>query len=240
MKNPQSSLLSERYLTALQNYLQQGAMSSLEEARELGEQAVAQGLETYDLAGIHKQTLTALGMPDGLSVTYDDMVMRAAVFFTEAITPIEETHSFALEADEDLHQLKMTLEKRTLALSDSKRELQAEMLGRMKVEAEFKSCEARSAQLLTESRLMEKHLQEMIRRILSANEEERKKMSHQLHDEIAQTLLGINVRLLKLKKEAGVNKVAVDKEIATIQKLVKESVNVINRLAHEFGSPHEA
>ena len=38
---------------------------------------------------------------------------------------------------------------------------------------------------------------------MAAQEDKRKKMSHDLRDEIAQTLLGINVRLLTLKMDAS-------------------------------------
>ena len=46
------------------------------------------------------------------------------------------------------------------------------------------------------------HLRRLTHQILSAQEAERKKISHELRDEIAQTLLGINVRLLTLKRAA--------------------------------------
>ena len=86
---------------------------------------------------------------------------------------------------------------------------------------------------------MERHLQEMTRKILLANEDEREKMSLQLQNEIAQTLLGIHVRLLVLKKEAAVSDASLAREIAATERLVEESVKSINRFADEFGIPHE-
>ena len=56
---------------------------------------------------------------------------------------------------------------------------------------------------MKESWRLQKHLRHLTHQILSAQEEKRKKISRELQDEIAQTLLGINVRLLTLKKEAG-------------------------------------
>jgi len=75
--------------------------------------------------------------------------------------------------------------------------------------------------------------------ILSAQENGRKKISRDLRDEIAQTLLGINVRLLTLKKGATARNEGLAKEIASTQRLVKRSVKTINRFAREFSIQHE-
>jgi signal transduction histidine kinase len=83
--------------------------------------------------------------------------------------------------------------------------------------------------LVKESRRLQKHLRHLTHQILSAQEEERKKISRDLHDEIAQTLLGINVRLLTLKNGATANTESLQKEIASTQRLVKESVKTMSR-----------
>ena len=62
-----------------------------------------------------------------------------------------------------------------------------------------------STRLLRESRRPQDHLRHLTHQILSAQETDRKKISRKLQDEVAQTLLGINVRLLTLKKEASAN-----------------------------------
>jgi signal transduction histidine kinase len=93
--------------------------------------------------------------------------------------------------------------------------------------------------LLAESRRLREHLRHLTHEILSAQEDERQKISRQLHDEIAQTLLGINVRLLTLKNAAQANAAGLKKEIASTQRLVKQSVLTINQFAHEFGLHHE-
>ncbi|CAN5841098.1 hypothetical protein BH11VER1_BH11VER1_37540 [soil metagenome] len=239
MKTSPLNLLSECYRSALQCYLQEASPISPQSAHDLGEQAVLLGVETFGLASIHHQAFDDLKLSNFPSPKHDEMAARAAIFFTEAITPIEETHRFAVETGEDLEHLNATLEKLTQALFDIKRKLQDEITDRKMAEAEFIISEVHTTQLLRESRIMEEHLQGMARKILSANEAGRKRMSHQLQDEIAQTLLGIHVRLLRLKKEAEVNNITVSEEIATIQRLVENSVKTINQLAHEFSKPHK-
>jgi signal transduction histidine kinase len=92
---------------------------------------------------------------------------------------------------------------------------------------------------LKESRRLQKHLRHLTRQILKAREDKRRKISRDLHDEIAQTLLGINVRLVSLKTEAAANAKGLKKEIASTQRVVDISVNTIKRFACAFGNHHE-
>ena len=239
MQETQLSKLSGEYLTALRTHLEQGREASLRAAHDLGVRAVTLGLETLDLAKVHEQALTTLILPDWSPVTRDEMNTRAAIFFTEAIVPIKHTHRAARNADVELQQLTETFGQRTLDLADSNRELKEGVKGRKTAEAALETSERASGQLLKESRHLEHELQDMTRKILSANEAERKKMSHHLQDEIAQNLLGIHVRLLTLKKEATATHADLVKEIAITQRLVEASVKTINRFAREFGIPHE-
>ena len=59
------------------------------------------------------------------------------------------------------------------------------------------------------------------------------KISRERHDEVAQRLLGVNVRLLTLKKAAQGNTANLKKEIAKTQRIVEESVQSINRFARD-------
>jgi len=79
-------------------------------------------------------------------------------------------------------------------------------------------------------------LRRLAHQVLAAQEDERKKISLELQNEIAQTLLGINVRLLSLKQEARSNTKGLRNEIASTQQLVVKSVKSVRRVAREFGS----
>jgi signal transduction histidine kinase len=72
------------------------------------------------------------------------------------------------------------------------------------------------------------------RQILSAQEDERRRISRELHDVIAQTLTGINIRLATLKKEASVSTNGLDRNIARTQRLVEKSVNLVHEFARDL------
>jgi len=223
--------LSQRYVTALRMHLRQGPRASLQPAHDLGCQAAALDLETLDVARIHDEALAALEV----SSSRNGFIKRAEIFFAEAITPIEETHRAALKANIRLSRLNQTLGRRTVDLEASHRSLKQDIVQRKTVEQALKKSGEHSRKLLKESRDMQKHLQRLTHQILLAQEDKRKKISRDLHDEIAQTLLGINIRLLTLKKEAAIDASGLKKEIASTQQLVDKSVKSIKRFAREFG-----
>lgn len=222
--------LSQRYVTALREHLKPGSSGSFQPALRLGRQAVAFGLETLDLARVHEHALTLLktsGVKNGL-------IKRAEVFFAEAITPIVETHRAAQQSKTDLNRLNETLGRRTAELAVTNRQLQRGIVQRKGVEAALKLSGARYSKLLQDSLKLQEGLRHLTHRVLAAQEVERRKISHELQDEIAQTLLGINVRLLTLKKEARNNTQGLKNEIASTQRLVVDSAKSVRRVAREF------
>jgi signal transduction histidine kinase len=226
--------LSQRYVVALRKHLKQGARASLHPAQGLGCRAMALGLETLDLARFHEQALITLVLPAYSPGTRDRMIRRAGTFFAEAITPIEKTHRAARETNSQLVQLNQALHRRSLDLTASNRQLQQEILQRKSVEESLRKSEQHYSQLLEQSRHMQEELRLLSRQLLSAQEEERKMISRELHDQIAQTLTGINVRLASLKTESTLNNKGLQKKISSTQRLVEKSVDIVHRFAREL------
>lgn len=224
-----------RYRTALQEHLEHGSRSTLRPALLLGRQAVALKLETLDVARTHEHALASLAA----TIHAKRVLKRAKAFFAETITPIEETHRAALKANRQLKQLTATLNSRTSGLMTSKRSLKHRIAQRKDAEDALRKSGEHNAKLLQEARRLQEHLRDLTRRILQAHEYERKRVSGELHDEIAQTLLGINVRLLTLKTGAAVNARGLKKEVASTQRLVGKSAKLMARYAHELGNHHE-
>jgi signal transduction histidine kinase len=225
---------SSRYQKTLLAHLQKGNRASLESARGLGSQALATGLQTLDLAKLHEQTLVKELLPGYAAGKRAALIKQAGVFFATAITPIEKTHPSARQATAQLKKFIGTLSQRAVELSASNVELSLEIAQRKAAEEALKKSEHHYSQLLEKSERLQEQLRRLSRQILSAQEEERKEISRELHDVIAQTLTGINIRLATLKKEAALNTKGLDRNIARTQRLVEKSVDIVHRFAREL------
>jgi signal transduction histidine kinase len=222
--------LSRQYAAALQRRLKQGPRASVLPAGRLGRQAMARGLGTLDLARIHEKALASLGA----SITRDGAIKRAEAFFVEAISPIEQNHRAMRDANVHLMQVNKALRRRTGELVVANRQLQREIVRRRTAEVALRKSEQHYSRLLEQSRQLQEQLRHLSRQLLLAQEEERKRISRELHDEIAQTLTGINVRLAALKTEATLNTKGLQRKIASTQRLVEKSVDIVHRFAREL------
>jgi PAS domain S-box-containing protein len=124
--------------------------------------------------------------------------------------------------------------RRLEVLAASNQTLEKEIVHRQAVEVSLKQSEEHQRRLLAESRIMQGQLRDLSHQILSAQEEERKKISRELHDEIAQTLAGINIRLGTLKAEGGGRGRDFQHKIDATQRLVEKSVEIVHRFARDL------
>lgn len=222
------------YRTALCQYLTQRNGDKLQPALKLGRQAVELGLETLDLALIHEQVLIAHVLTIRNHAERARTIQRARAFFAEAIVPLEETHRSAVETNADLSRLNRALSRRTQDLAASNRELKGEIARRYVVESTLRRSEQQARLLLDQSRHLQEQLKRLSRRILSVQEEERRKISRELHDVIAQVLTGINVRLATLKMNVTTNRKSLTTSITRTQRLVERSVDIVHQFAREL------
>ena len=223
--------LSQRYAAALGRHLKQGPQAGLQPALGLGRQSVALGLETLELARIHEHALDTLK----LSNAKNAFTKLAGIFFTEANAPIEETHRAARQGKVHLSRVMAKLGKRTEELAASNRQLRRGVARRKIMEDDFAKRGKHHQNSLDESLELQKRLRQLTHKVIAAQEDERKKISRELQDEIAQTLLGINVRLLSLKKEARSNTNGFKKEIASTQRLVANSARSVRQVGRKIG-----
>jgi signal transduction histidine kinase len=112
--------------------------------------------------------------------------------------------------------------------------LEREITQRKMMQESLKKSERHYGELLEQSRQMQEQLRLLSRQLLLAQEEERKMISRELHDVIAQTLTSINVRLANLKRQAVKGTKGLDRTIARTQELVEHSVGIVHRFAREL------
>jgi PAS domain S-box-containing protein len=136
----------------------------------------------------------------------------------------------------DITSLKQAedVKRRLAVMATSNRALQKEITKRLAAEEALKGSERHHILLLEQSRLMQKQLRTLSHQILSAQEDERREISLELHDVISQTLIGINVRLAGLKREALISPQDLNRNIASAQRLVTKSVNIVHHFAREL------
>jgi signal transduction histidine kinase len=226
--------LARQYQAALRKHLDQGPRASLRPAQGLGLKAMTIGLETLDLAGIHEEALIIAVLPGDSAPKRAALARQAGHFFARAITPLEQVHRTAVETRAQLEQLNRTLRERGAALAASNERLEQEIAQRKAAEQSLRKSEQHYAQLLAQSRQMQEQLRLLSHQLLLAQEEERRRISRELHDVIAQTLTGINVRLATLKKEARLSTKGIERNIARTQRLVERSVGIVHKFAREL------
>lgn len=120
-------------------------------------------------------------------------------------------------------------------LSAMKRELKKETALRKAAEKALLRNKERATQRAEKVRILQ--LQSLSRRVLLIQEEERKRISRELHDVIAQTLAGINIQLAALKIETAVGNKDLRRKICITQKLVEKSVGIVHRFAYKLRPP---
>ncbi len=112
--------------------------------------------------------------------------------------------------------------------------LRFEIVQRKAVTKALGKSEHHYERLLRESYRMQEQLRLLSHQILFAHEEERKKISRELHDEIGQILTGVNIRLTALKNEATGNTQSLKRKISSTQRLVEKSMKTIHQFAREL------
>jgi len=202
----------------------------LQPAHAIGLQVVRIGLNKVDLAKIHAATLETVERTDSRAI----IIKRSELFLAEAIAPMEQTDRSHLKANVDFTQINDALDIRTSDLVASNQSLKQNIVRCKTVEKNLQKKGEHSKKQLKESNRQQQCLRDLAHQIISAQEERRTKMSHELQDEIAQTLLGINVHLLTLKKAATGNVKGFRKSIASTQRLVEESICLISEFAREL------
>ena len=211
MKKSAKLRFEKQYQDGLRIHLKRklNGRSTSQAARLIGSKGVCLGLNVIDLARTHEQALAALDVPLDFNFRSDvrSPLSTAGKFLLEALLPFEQSHK-----DE------MLKVRTSLYLAEE----------RLEQETKF------HRRLIDDSHEIHEQSRQLSHQFLLALEEERKEISRELHDQVAQILAGINVRLAALKKAALIDHENLGERIAQTQTLVEQSVEVIHNYARKL------
>jgi signal transduction histidine kinase len=223
--------LAKRYVAGLRAHVSAKKASNGDCAQGLGRTAAQSGLAPSDLALMHKAALIEVAATPEFLSSGTRSLTRASFFFAQALVPLEAVQQATRDTNRRLQQRNEALRLHTAALARVNRSLEAEVSRRKAQEAIVHDGKKRYHRLFLESQRMEMKLRQVTRQILAAQEAERKEISRELHDEVVQTLIGINVQLSALCKGTTDGLHTIRAKIVKTQRLVEDSVTAVHRFA---------
>jgi signal transduction histidine kinase len=218
--------LVSHYRRALRDYLRHRDNARLQAAYELGCIALRSGMGVFDLARLHEEILIQAMTGDGNPRELAHQARAAETFLLDALSPFETARRGIPEAYLRLGELNETLNQRNKALA-------AITARQYPIEEALRTSKERCLKLFQQARSMKKDLQQHSAQMVMAREEERKRISRELHDEIGQVLAAVNVGLGMLKKQAGHDR-SFQKRVAATQTLLEQSMESVHRFAREL------
>ncbi|MEX1119070.1 MAG: sensor histidine kinase [Terrimicrobiaceae bacterium] len=222
------------YAAGLKKHLKTPNGTSLNSARKLGLRALKLGLASLDVARTHEKIWEGLGLPHTSPRERDRLSRRGHAFAKAACAAITEALKATRTVTGRLEKSIAKLTQRTAELASSNTKLKLEIDQRRSAEKSLKSSEQSSALMLKDSLRMQDELRHLSRRLLFVQEEERKRISRELHDVVAQNLTGINLQLCALKALKTASTHELHEKIVTTQSVVLQSVENVHRFARDL------
>lgn len=105
--------LASLYAQSLREYLDGAGETALQQAYELGREAMIQGLGVLDLVAIHEEAARTAVRNTKSRENPVKQTKTAYAFLMESLSPFEMTHRSFREANDALHRLNETLEEET-------------------------------------------------------------------------------------------------------------------------------
>lgn len=219
------------YQSILRDFLVQRDEVVLQQAYDFGRAAMNAGLGVFDVIRLHHQALIDGVLPRDVEAAYLAPALES--FLLEVLSPFEAAHRGFRRALERMQQLNEALAERNHALASVNAQLQKEIANRERTEAELRESKDHYQSLFQQARAMEESLRDLSGQVLTAQEEERKRISRDLHDEIGQTLTAVNVTIAILKKHALGDR-NFEEKVSEAEKLLAQSMETVHRFAREL------
>ncbi|MBC7980162.1 MAG: PAS domain S-box protein [Armatimonadetes bacterium] len=190
--------------------------------------AIARFLHTYETGESFQSTgITKRRLDNGVREVFEWQIQRVILPSGElALVCFFNNITERIKAESARRRLDI------LAASNLK--LKREIVHRLAMEEKLHETEYVQSRLLEHSLQQQVELRGMSHKILHAQEDERKRISRELHDVIAQTLVGINVHVAALAQETTAELGSLQQRIADTHQMVERSVEIVHQFAREL------
>jgi signal transduction histidine kinase len=222
-----SAAFERAYRTALAAHVRTGRSSG----EPMGRRAARLGVATLELARIHDRAAAAAPRRRPRSAA---SAAREAAFFAGAVAPLEHSRCGWARAGAEHARTTALLTRRTRELAEARARLVRQDRDVRSVRTKLARTERLHGGCDGRARLVEERLRRLSHRLLTAQEEERMRISRDLHDAIGQTLTGINVGLATLRNESAADSRDLADAIALTQRLVERSMRTVHQFAWEL------
>jgi two-component system sensor histidine kinase DegS len=199
--------------------LKAGAKDFVGKPFELGELLI----RVYNMLEVRLLHLEIRRLLDQLIA--DNALLQAEISSRQRIE--EALHRSQAQLSVHAGQLEGLVAERTAELAATNRQLEVSVAFIRKANEEHQA-------LFLESKVMREKLSQLTRQIITAQEELRKEISRELHDEVVQALIAINVELAALGNGADAGARTMRRKLAGTQRLVEKSVIEVHRFAREL------
>jgi signal transduction histidine kinase len=218
--------LSSIYHAALCVHFANPSTSSLRQAYALGKAAMDGGMGTSDVIRIHHRAIAVGALVPGSFASQSEAAPTFEAFLLEALAP------FRLLEDNRAQQIKFLIEQNeALALRNVR--LEAEVADREAAEFAMQDSKDRYFQLYQVARAKEANLRVLSAQVLSAQEEERKRMSRELHDDVGQALTAVNVAI-SMVKNRGISDASFRQYVTDAENLLERTMQTVHEFAREL------
>lgn len=218
------------YQRALREHLQNPCEITLQQAFELGRTALNGGMEIFELISLHHQALAQGVSPDGQAAVPIRLAPALESFLLGSLSPFRAAGGGPNGAWE---RRLVKQAEHSEVLAQRVERLEEEIDDHRRAEAAIKESKNHYFQLYQEARAMQANLRELSAQVLSAQEDERKRISRELHDEIGQALIAINVTISMLKRQA-ISDPAFQKNVADAEHLLARTMEKVHSFAREL------
>ncbi|MFT3828274.1 MAG: sensor histidine kinase [Opitutaceae bacterium] len=199
--------------------------------RTLGRVALAQGVDAGRIARAHSRAIERL-KPEVAGAHI--VSRRSEPFLADVLRPLESAYATLRGRADREDDLAASLQRAAEKLAHAERGLVREKRRTVRAHADLAAAVLLQRNLLARSRSSQEQLRRMTRRVLSVQEDERKRISRELHDEISQILTGINLQLTILTQSMATTDATMRRRIAGARRSVEKSVTEVHRFAREL------